>query len=238
MLIGIAVVVIALFLRQPEKQIPIVQDIQVTQPKQRNITVTGLGEVPVKPDTVEFIIHIETNEKELDRAKDENSKIEKKVMALLNKYAIPENDIKVDLLRVKPGLAGQLIYNYVADKSIRVSLHDLNMVEPLFIELQAMTTIKVSDITVSATNIVSYQEQALQNAYAVAEQKAKAVGRTMGVEIGKAISIQEYSDNYLYNTGSFNVGSLDAENVFENMKAFALTEIIFTVKVTVEFEIK
>ncbi len=48
---------------------PILQDITITQPEQRSITVVGTAEMQVKPDTAEFVIFIGTSEKELADAK-------------------------------------------------------------------------------------------------------------------------------------------------------------------------
>ena len=245
MLIGIAIVVIALFLRQPEKQIPIVQDIQVTQPKERSIIVTGRGEVTAKIDKAEFVIAFETDEKELADAKIKNEETYIDTIMLLKQYAIEDKDIsEYHQVEIKTGYTtanGKKPIGYIIHRSLKVTLHSLEELEPLFIDLQAAGIYDIENIFLSVSDIDGYQERALQLAVENANQKAKAVGRNINREIGQAISVNA---NSIYGDNNAGILSFDTLNTFfENktstwQKHFSVPEIAIYFYVTVEYELK
>ena len=240
LLIGITFVVVMLYMRRPEKQIPIVQDIQVTQPENKSITVSSEGVVTTIPDTVEFQIIIDTEDKELAIAREKNSELTQAAMTILKENEIPEEDIDTDFLRVRVDRTSNRIYRYIINNLIKVTIHDLDRLEPLLTALQQNGDIQISQITFSVSQMSRIEEQALQLAIGAAQEKAKAITRTMGLEIGKVITVQQlsspYSSTRSYST--YDVTGLDAGYIYDNLTAVRFTEVEVTVQVSVTFELK
>lgn len=244
LLIGIALVVVMLLLRpqQPQQtqQVPSIQELQITQPEERSVVVSGDGEIKVAPDTADFNIKIKTDDKELTVAKENNAAVTQKVMAVLKEKGIPEEDIYVDLLRVQADSVGTRIYRYYVNNLIKVTARDLVQFEPLLTALQEIGDIEIVGMVFKISKITNYEEQALQMAVGAAQEKAQAIARKMGLEIGKIITIQEtYRDNsgdyitfdtFILNNPDSGYGYNNASN--------ALSEITIRVKVTVTFELK
>lgn len=245
MLIGIAIVVIALFLRRPEKQIPIVQDIQVSQPKERSIIVTGRGEVKAKFNEAEFLIHFRTEDKELAEAKITNEKIYIETIALLQRYGVEVKDISDYLqVEVKTGYTtsnNNKPIGYIAHRALKVTIHSIEELDPLLVDLQTTDKYDIEDIVLRVSDSDRYNERALQLAMENADQKAAAIGRTINREIGSAISIGAAGAYNESTSGSQSFSTLatffgKSSNSWE--KGFSIPEFTFFVTITVEYELK
>ncbi len=238
MLIGIAVVVIALFLRRPEKQIPIVQDIQITQPENSFIKINSEGVVQVAPDTAEVEIVITTEELALAEAKQKNEELTEEAIRILKEYQIQDKDINGDFLRVQVNAGVTQIYNHTVSNVIEVTIHDLSLLEPVLTSLQqdGKAALKISKVTFSLSRINQYEEQALQLAVDAAQEKAKAMSRKLGRQLGNVITIEQ---------STFNSSSLDSGTFTwmpgyrqDTLLSIAFTEITIRVYVTVKFELE
>ena len=240
LLIVIAFVVVMLYMRRPEKQIPIVQDIQVTQPENRSITVSSEGVVTTTPDTADFQVIIDTDDIELAVARENNTSLTQDAMTILEENGIPKEDIHVDFLRVRVDATNKRIYRYIVNNLIKVTVHDLDQLEPILTALQERGDIEISRITFSVSRMSQYEEQALQLAVGAAQEKAKAITRKMGLQIGKAITIQQLSNPYssTKSYSTYDVTGLDAGYIYDNLTAVRFTEITVIVQVSVAFELK
>ncbi|MFZ5855846.1 MAG: SIMPL domain-containing protein [Chloroflexota bacterium] len=242
MLIGIAIVVIALFLRRPEKQIPIVQDIQVTQPEERTITVSSEGEVITNLDKVEFVLIFESEEKELADAKLKTEEYFTDAVNILNTHGVEEKDMMIGPLqvRVKTGYftVEEKVVGYIVYRTMRVTLRHMDEFMPLLTDIQEETHYKVEDIVFSVSNIDGYRERVLQMAIQNATAKAKAIGREINSEIGEVISIQAVDS---ISSPSYSFGTLDAffrEGTNRWEKPLWIYEVTIRVNVLVKFELK
>lgn len=246
LLIGIAFVVVMLYMRRPEKQIPIVQDIEVTQPENRTIKVNSEGVVRVLPDTADIVILIETKNKELAVAKESNVTLTQKAMTLLAENGVPEDNVQVGFLRVKVYSTDVGIYGYVVSNPINITVHNLSNLESLLTALQkADEDIKISQVSLSISQINHYEEQALQIAIDSAQEKAKAITRKMGLQIGKAITIEQISPansgdvpNSTFFSNIITANNLYDNYIYDDVLYVAFTEVAIKVQVTVTFELK
>ena len=240
LIVCIAIATGALVFSALQPQASTVQEITIVQPEERSITVGGEGEVKARPDTVEFVIVVETTDKELPAAKIQNEKIALEIMNILQNHEIANKDINSDYLRVKTDAAGTRIYKYIVDKLIKVTLHDLAEMEPLFTDIQKTGVVQITEIHFSISQIQLYREQALQLAIQEAEKKAEIMARKAGMEIGKPFSIEE---NPVYRYGNqspetFSMDNLNIDYVFETMNSVAFAEITIEAQVTIKFELK
>lgn len=241
LIICIAIATGALVLNSRRPQEPVLQEITIVQPEKRSITVASEGEVKVRPNMVEFVIVIETTEKELADAKLQNENIFLESMSILENHATEKNDINSDYLRIKTEATSGRIYKYIVTKSVKVIYHDLAELDALFTDLQEAGIGRIEEIVFSVSNINTYREQALQIALSTASEKAKAIASGINREIGEPISIQENLDAnqelkvYFQN---LTVYSREFGYSLNNLQSASFTEITVKTSVTVEFELK
>ena len=223
-------------------QAPILQEITIKQPEERMITVSAQEKIEVEVDMVEFLIVIEIEGDELANAKMKNEETYLKTVRILEKHLIEKKDITTGDLQVlleRSFTVDRDIIGYTVIRPLEVTVRDLAELEPLFTDLQDAKIGRIEHILFSVSNMDFYQEQALQKAIQVAENKAKAIATGIDREIGGIISIEEFS-----NSASKNILYSDLEEYsgrnFYNYPAssFSAKKITIESGVTVSFELK
>ncbi len=223
-------------------QAPQVQDIQIVQAKERSISAYGNGEVKVRPDMVRFTINLENRQTELAAAKEENDKITQIILADLEKHGVLKSDIKEDYPTTEVDGVNSKIYGYIYRQSIKVTLHDLTKLEPLFYAILEAGAYQISDISFQISNVDLYLEQALSLAVADAKKKAEVMGEELGRQVGEPLSVKEDSFTNPYETGFsypiINSSSMETEPYFGQLSEYEFKEIVIQAKVLVEFQLK
>jgi uncharacterized protein YggE len=123
---------------------------------------------------------------------------------------------------------------------MKVTVHHLEELDPLFVSLQEAGKYDITDIVLRLSDTSAYEEQATQEAMEDANKKAKAIGRTLNREIGQEISINSYSGSR-ESSSSF-VYSFDTiASYFSKVRMypdFSVPEIIISAWVNVVYELK
>lgn len=235
----IAAILLAGCTSKPQPQ---VQDIQIVQAKERSISAYGNGEVKIRPDMVRFTINLENRQTELSAAKEENDKILQAILANLEKHGVLKSDIKEDYPTTEVDGVNSKIYGYIYRQSIKVTLHDLTKLEPLFYDVLEAGAYQISDISFQISNVDLYLEQALSLAVADAKKKAEVMGEELGIQIGEPLSVKEDSYTNPYETGSsypiITSNDIGTELYFEKLSEYEFKEIVILAKVLVEFQLK
>jgi uncharacterized protein YggE len=114
------------------------------------------------------------------------------------------------------------------------------MLEPVLTSLQEKTDIRIAELNFSLSQINHYEEQALQLAVEAAQEKAQAISRKMGLQIGKAITIEQISavNSPYVPYGTYLISGTDGGYIYDNLLAVTFSEITIKVQVSVAFEIK
>lgn len=239
LLLVVAILVAGCMSKPQQAQAP--QQIQIIQEQEKSIQTIGTGEVKVRPDLVRFVITVETAQKELTPAKEENEKITQAVLAVLKKYEIANDDIKEDYLKQEAQGSVSRVYLYKIQQNIKVTLRDLTKLEPLFTDILKAGAFQISSIRFQISNVDLYKDQALTLAVADARRKAEVMAEELGQEAGKALKISENNgyDTYQYEySNAFMTNSLDSELAFADINPYAFNETSIHATVTVEFQLK
>ncbi|MBI5933316.1 MAG: SIMPL domain-containing protein [Chloroflexi bacterium] len=223
-------------------QAPILQEITIKQPEERMVTVSAHEKIEVEVDTVEFLIVIAIEEDELATAKLKNEETYLATVRILGNHLIEKKDINTGDLQVLLERSFTLdrdIIGYTVIRSLKVTVHDLADLEPLFTDLQDAKVGRIENILFTVSNTELFQEQVLQKAIQTAENKARAIASGIDREIGGIISIDEFS-----NSTSQNIFYSDLEEYsgrkFYNFTASSLLIRNITIEsgVSVSFELK
>ena len=218
----------------------------------RLITVTGDAEVRVVPDEVILTLGVETWNKELNIAKQENDQRTQKIIDLCKKHKIENKFIQTDYLSIEPryehSYERQKFIGYFVRKSIVITLRDISKFESLLSDVLEAGANFVHGVQFRTTELRKHRDQARLLAIKAAQEKAKALAKELGQKVGDPYSIQENPSGWWswYNNwwGSRWGGSM-AQNVVQNVQnssesdsSIALGQIKVNAKVTVSFELK
>lgn len=218
----------------------------------RLITVTGDAEVRVVPDEVILTLGVETWNKELNIAKQENDQRIQKIIDICKKNKIEQKYIQTDYLSIEPryehSYERQKFIGYFVRKSIVITVKDISKFESLLSGVLEAGANFVHGVQFRTTELRKHRDQARLLAIKAAQEKAKALAKELGQKVGDPYSIQENPSGWWswYNSwwGSRWRGGM-AQNVIQNVQSpsesdstIALGQIKINAKVTVSFELK
>ncbi len=160
-----------------------------------SITVTGNAEVRVVPDEVVFTLGVETSDKNLTTARQQNDQIIRKVMEVTRKYGIPTQQVQTDYINIEPRYESSYrqssFIGYFVTRSIVITLRDLSKFEAFYADVLGVGVNYVHGIQFRTTDLRKYRDQARALAIQAAREKAEAMAGGLGQELGAPRSINE-----------------------------------------------
>lgn len=164
------------------------------------ITVSASGKVTAIPDMAEITFSVQTEDKDVKTAQDNNSKEAQKVVDKLKELGVEEKSIKTSNYDIYPQYdydysGGNRIVGYTVDTTLTVS--DLKIEDAGNVISQCVDAgiNCMNNITYSFSGYDDAYNEALKNAVAEAETKAKALAEASGKTIVEVNSITEgYQD--------------------------------------------
>ena len=222
----------------------------------RSISVSGQAEVRVTPSTVNIIFGVETRNKELAAAKEENDRRVQAVVQSTKALGVAAKDIQTDYIQVEPRYdemsTGTTLRFYTVRKTISVTLTDVSKFERSLSDALQAGASHVIGVQFLSSELRKYRDEARARAIQAAREKAVALARELNARVGKVVTIQEYGGGapwHSYNNawagmryggagmnqvsvqGGGNAGELSGD-------AIALGQIGITASVSVSFELE
>jgi uncharacterized protein YggE len=171
-----------------------------------SVTVSGEAEVRIMPDEVVLRLGVESSDKDLPTAKQQNDQIVAKVLALAKQYAIPPEHVQTDYLNIEPryndGYTQREFVGYFVHKTIVITLRDLTKFEDLLSDLLESGVNYVHSIDFRTTDLRKYRDEARELALQAAREKAGAMAAALDQKLGEPRSIQEEANNWWSGYGS------------------------------------
>lgn len=224
-------------------------------PEPPKIFVQGEAVVYVKPDKVLITFGIETWDKQdLLIAKQKNSEIFRKALAVLDQLDIPEKDIQTDFLSIEPryrdGYRREEFLGYFVRNTFVVTLRKPEKLEELITKMLEAGVPYLHGVSFQTAEFKKYREEARRLALLAAREKAQKMAAVLGQTIGPPIQIQEGNSPWYYYSGwsewRFGRGQTMAQNVLQDIPApseepgqtVALGKIAIRASVSVSFLLK
>jgi uncharacterized protein len=217
------------------------QQIEIIEAEERSITVSGTGEVMVAPDIAILLIGIESIDKDVIVASDENDEIATKVVGVLRHYNIDESDILTDYINTYPEMNGDLdtILKYYVVRKIKVTIRDLSQLEDIKANVLIAGANREYGVYFQVTDLQQYRDQARALAIQAARAEAETLALQLEQEVGDPTSIQETQEAqphvFGFGSATFSIGYINAYS-FENALSFGKIPIESTV--TVKFRLE
>lgn len=207
----------------------------------RSIEITGEGTMKVSPDKGIVSIGVETQNKNTKKAQQSNKEKMNTVIDSIKKLGIKDENIKTIEYTIRPirnynkeeGKSN--ITGYIVRNVIEVSINDLEVIGEVIDKASENGANNIRNIRFTLKDKESYYNEALKRAIKTAENKAKALSETIGVNIDKPVKIVEISNyNYPVNNMYESKVSYDAEESRET--PVEKGELTITAKVRVIYD--
>ena len=165
-----------------------------------SITVTGTGEVLVKPDLARVNIGVVTQFESASAGVRRNNEAVEKLLGALDEYGIAESDIQTSNFRVAPqyeydrsGQAPRLI-GYRVTNQVRVAVRRIADLGTLLDEVVTAGANQINNVTFAVNEAKSFDDTARRRAMADAHRKAALYAQEAGVRLGSVLRIEEAAD--------------------------------------------
>ena len=162
-----------------------------------SITVTGTGEILVKPDIARINIGVVTQFESASEGVRQNNEAVEKLLKALDKYGIAESDIQTSNFSVAPqynydrsGQAPRLI-GYTVTNQVRVAVHSIADLGSLLDEVVTAGANQINGVAFAINEAKSFEDTARRMAMADAHRKAEIYAQEAGVRIGSVLRVEE-----------------------------------------------
>lgn len=203
------------------------------------IRVIGTAEVKVVPDRAVVDIGVEKQDPSASVAKHAEDAAARRILSALRENGIDEKDIQTTFLSLQPQSytrKGVRISYFVAAQTMTVTVRDLAKLDTLLEALIRAGGNRIDSIAYETSDLRKYRDQARGEAVKAAREKASALAKALGQDIGKAQSIEEMPD-YGFSAGLQANASFEASRDRVAVPTIAAGQKTISASVTVSFEL-
>jgi uncharacterized protein len=163
----------------------------------RIISVTGNASIEVAPDEVIVTLGLDSRDKDLAIAKNDNDKQIKQLINITRAAGIPPANVQTSALTMGPEYSEdknpQLI-DYRVSQTVVVTMTDLSKYESLMTSILNVGVKRVDGVYFTVADPSKLRAEARLKALQAAQDKAAAMAKQLGQKIGKPWEIIEGSD--------------------------------------------
>jgi len=203
------------------------------------MTTTGTAEVNVVPDEVLLQVGVENQSPRAKSAKAATDATSRRILSALKELGIDTKDIQTAYLSLQPQFdyrKGMRVSYFSAEQTLTVKLRDTSKIDEVLDALIKAGGNRVDGIEYQSSEMRKYRDQARDNAVKAAREKAEALAKALGQQIGKAYSIQE-DQPQAYSYANAIVGGLAPDKTRALAASTSPGQMKVSAAVTVNFEL-
>jgi uncharacterized protein YggE len=173
------------------------------------ISVSGSAEIKVVPDEIYLNVGVETRDKDLQEAKQQNDSRISDALAFLKKEKLKDTNVKTDYINIQPvyhenngafigsssgaisGVLNTTPAYYIVRKTIGIKITEIAKFDEILSGLIASGVNDVQGVDFRTSQLRKYRDEARANAVKATREKAQAMADNLGVKLGKANNISE-----------------------------------------------
>jgi uncharacterized protein len=179
------------------------------------VRVVGTSEVKVIPDRAVIEIGVEKQNPSASVAKQMADAAARRLLASLRSNGVEDKDIQTTFLSLRPQFdyrKGMRISYFVAAQTLSVTVRDLARLDSLLESVIKAGGNRVDSIQYETSDLRKYRDQARDLAVKAAREKAQALAKALGQDIGKPYSIEEIPES----TDTYSAGLL-SNTMYESL---------------------
>jgi uncharacterized protein YggE len=164
----------------------------------RFVRVTGTSDVMVVPDRAVIEVGVEKQDPRASVAKHAEDAAARGILAALRANGIEDKDVQTTYLSLRPSYTthkGVRTNFFIATQTMTVMVRDIARLDTLLETLVKAGGNQIGSITYQTSDLRKYRDQARDLAVKAARDKAGALAKALGQEIGKAQSIEEVPES-------------------------------------------
>lgn len=180
---------------------PLIAQAQAACPNPKIVKTTGTAEVKVTPDQAVLQLGVEKQSPTARAAKAAVSNTSRKILAALKLLAVEDRDVQTAYLNLQPMIdyrKGVRIVNFTAAQSLSIKVRDLSKLDDVMDAVISAGANSIDGIEYQSSELRKYKDQARDEAATAARQKAEALAKSLGNQIGKTYSIEEGQQEEAY----------------------------------------
>ena len=209
------------------------------------VRVVGTAEVKVVPDRAVIEIGVEKQDPSASVAKHAEDAAARRILASLRANRIDEQDIQTTFLSLQPQSyirKGVRVSYFVAAQTMTITVRDLAKLDTLLESLIKSGGNRIDSIGYETSDLRKYRDQARDEAVKAAREKAGALAKALGQDIGKAQSIEEVPDSGYQSPGQIQnalvaIRYADVSTSNASGSSIAVGQKSISASVTVSFEL-
>ena len=161
----------------------------------RSISVSGEGSVETPPDRATLVFSIVARDDNVGRAQAEAADVTAKVLALTDELGIPDSRVDTMSASVRPDYRWnretqeQELLGFIAERQMRVELHDLEKVGVVIERAVDVGVNQVSPPELTSSKRRDAYRDALAAAAEDARANAERLAATLGLSLGSALQV-------------------------------------------------
>ena len=162
----------------------------------RKVTVSAKAQVDVEPNEVLLTLWVETKDKkDLLKAKTENDKITRAVLALAAKHEIPDEQFTMTRFEMGPKYERRkygekpVFVGYSVNRSIKIAIRDFTKLEPVLSDALEAGVTRIDDLLLRIRRPRKAQARVRRLAVELARDKATQLAELNGLILGPPITI-------------------------------------------------
>ena len=168
--------------------------------QKHSINITGEGKVVAVPDIAKIQLGLQTEDKSVAKAQKDNTEKMNAVIEKLKKdFSIDGKDIQTANYSIYPQYDWtdnrQILRAYQVSQSVNVKIRDLSKISEILNIVGQAGLNQVGGLSFDVDEPENLKQQARELAIKNAKEKAEALAKIAGVNLGRIISFSEYSDN-------------------------------------------
>lgn len=202
------------------------------------VRVTGTAEVKVVPDRAVIDVGVEKEDASASVAKRSADATARRLLAVLKQGGIDDKDMQTSYLSLQPQhrrVKSTTVSTFVATESLTITVRDLSKLDALLEALIKAGGNRIDSVRYETSELRKYRDQAREMAVKAAHEKAEALAKALGQEIGKASNIEEPNVDADFSYGFNAVAGLEYKA--RSGPSIAVGQKAISASVTVAFDL-
>ena len=191
------------------------------QENQKYININGTSELIREADLLDFTIEIKTIDESVEASKNKNDKNLEELLTILNNFGINSEDVEVSPIKLGKNFEynererQQIQKGFFVEVEVSFLLRDLNKYYELSNKLATSNEYAIIRSSYGISDYELQHKSAYVNALKAAKEKAEYMAKSLGLNLGEVLEIDENNlwESYPNLTNTVNIESSQVGNI-------------------------
>lgn len=164
------------------------------------ISVSGTAKMSVKPDIARMNVGVLSTGKTVAETQKQNTDKMNAITSAIKGFGVKDDDIQTSNYNIYPQYdwtdGKQILRGYQVSQNLSIKIRDLEKIGDILAKAGELGSNQIGGISFEVDDTVALQKQARDKAIVDAKEKAQALAKSLGMQLGKVVSFSEDSGSY------------------------------------------